>query len=185
MKLGTREIVLVSVLLAMLAGSYFFIFKKTDARRHALEVETRQQQQTLEAVRQATAGIDDLNRKIAEMQKQILFFQSRLPAEREVDKILKEVWQMASANNLGSQTIKTLTPFHHPSYTEQPIEMTLSGNFEGFYSFLQQLERLDRITRITQMKLQRIDAQAGQMQADVTLSIFFTPATGEKVAGVN
>lgn len=185
MKLGIREIVLVSVLLVMLAGSYFLIFRKADTTRRALAAETRQEQQTLDSVRQATAGIDDLNRKIGEMQKQISFFQSRLPAEREVDKILKEVWQMASANNLGSQTIKTLSSAHNQNYIEQPIEMSLSGNFEGFYAFLQQLERLDRITRITQMKLKRIDSQGGQMQADVTLSIFFTPNTDNKVAGVN
>jgi type IV pilus assembly protein PilO len=185
MKLGTREIVLVAVLLAMLAGSYIFVFQKANAKRYALLAETHQEEQTLETVRQATAGVDDLNRKVTEMQKQIAFFQSRLPAEREVDRILKEVWQMAGANNLSTQTVKTETSIHNANYNEQPIEMSLSGNFEGFYAFLQQLERLDRITRITQMKLQRIDNLNGQMQATVTLSIFFTPSGGEGVASTN
>ena len=185
MKLGTGEIVLVAVLLAMLGASYLFIFQKANVKRHALMAETHQEEQTLETVRQATAGIDDLNRKIVEMQKQIAFFQSRLPAERDVDKILKEVWQMAGANNLSTQTVKTEASLHNEHYSEQPIEMSLSGNFDGFYSFLQQLERLDRITRITQMKLQRIDAQNGQMQADLTLSVFFTPTGGESVAATN
>jgi type IV pilus assembly protein PilO len=185
MKLGLREIILVAVLLAMLAGSYVFIFQKANVKRQALLTETHQEEQTLQTVRQSTAGIDDLNRKIIEMQKQIAFFQSRLPAEREVDKILKEVWQMAGANNLSTQTVKTLTSLRNENYSEQPIEMNLSGNFEGFYAFLQQLERLDRITRITQMKLQRIDTENGQMQAEVTLSIFFTPTGGESVAATN
>ena len=185
MKLGYREIILVAVLLAMLGGSYVFLFQKANVKRQALQAETRQEEQTLETVRQATAGIDDMNRKIAEMQKQIAFFQSRLPAEREVDKILKEVWQMAGANNLSTQTVKTQPSVHNDNYSEQPIEMNLSGNFDGFYSFLQQLERLDRITRITQMKLQRIDNQNGQMQAEITLSIFFTPSGGESMATTN
>jgi Tfp pilus assembly protein PilO len=185
MKLGIREIALVAVLVAMLAGSYFFIFKSADAKRKALVAETQQEQQTLDTVRQATAGMDDLNRQIAEMQKQIAFFQSRLPAEREVDKILKEVWQMAGANNLSTQTVKTLSSQRNASYSEQPIEMSLAGNFDGFYSFLQQLERLDRITRITTMKLKRIDNDNGKMEADLTLSIFFTPSSDGSVATTN
>jgi Tfp pilus assembly protein PilO len=185
MKLGSREIILVAVLLALLIGSYLFIFQKANAKRHSLLAETHQEEQTLETVHRATAGVDDLNRKIIEMQKQIAFFQSRLPAERDVDRILKEVWEMAGANNLSTQTVKTDTSLHNANYSEQPIEMNLSGNFEGFYSFLQQLERLDRITRITQMKLQRIDTENGQMQANLTLSIFFTPSSGESVAGTN
>ncbi|HEY1686297.1 MAG TPA: type 4a pilus biogenesis protein PilO [Tepidisphaeraceae bacterium] len=184
MKLGLREIILVAILLALLGGSYFLIFQKTNARRQGLLSETRQEQQTLDNVRQATVGIDDLNRKIVQMQKQITFFQSRLPAERDVDKILKEVWQMAGTNNLTTQHVKTLVSLKNDNYSEQPMEMTLSGNFDGFYSFLQQLERLDRITRVTQMKLERIDNGNGQMQADLTLSVFFTPSS-ENLASTN
>jgi type IV pilus assembly protein PilO len=184
MKLGLRELILVGVLLAMLAGSYVFVFHKINLRRQMLQAETRQQEQTLINVRQATAGIDDLNRKIVEMQKAITFFQSRLPAEREVDKILKEVWQMAGANSLKTETVKTLPSERNADYSEQPIQMSLSGNFDGFYSFLQQLEQLDRITRITQMKLQRIDSGNGQMQAEMTLSVFFTPTEPAEPAGV-
>jgi type IV pilus assembly protein PilO len=176
MKLKPRDMVLVGVLLALLAASYVFVFQKINARRQKLLAETHQEEQTLTNVRQATAGIDDLNRKIGQMQKAITFFQSRLPAEREVDRILKEVWQMAGANDLQTQTVKTLTSEYNADYSEQPIQMSLSGNFDGFYSFLQQLERLDRITRVTQMKLQRINGENGQMQAEMTLSIFFTPA---------
>ena len=32
-----------------------------------------------------------------------------------------------------------------PSYCELPIQMSLSGDFNGFYSFLLQLEKLPRI----------------------------------------
>jgi len=184
MKLGIREVVLVAVLLALLAGSYVFIFQKVNAQRQKLLDETSQEQQTLQDVRQATANIDDMSKKIAQMQKAITFFQSRLPAERDVDKMLKEVWQMANSNNLTTSTIKTLVSSHNVNYSEQPIQMSLIGNFDGFYSFLQQLERLDRITRVTGMRLQRIDGDNGKMQAQLTLSIFFTPAQ-DGVAATN
>jgi hypothetical protein len=64
--------------------------------------------------------------------------------------------------------------------------MNISGDFNGFYSFLLQLEKLARITRVTQMNLQKIDEHDGQMQAQLTLSIFFEPDNGRtSVAGTN
>lgn len=116
------------------------------------------------------------------MQQAITFFESKLPQEKEVDKILKEVWQMAEANSLQTRTIKTMKSERGASYSEQPIQMNLSGDFNGFYEFLLQLEKLPRITRVTQMKLEKISDRDGEMQAQMTLSIFFEPDTGRAAA---
>jgi Tfp pilus assembly protein PilO len=62
-----------------------------------------------------------------------------------------------------------------PNYSELPIQMSLSGDFNGFYSFLLQLEKLPRITRVTQMKLEKINDHDGEATANITLSIFFEP----------
>ncbi len=55
--------------------------------------------------------------------------------------------------------------------------MSLSGDFNGFYSFMLQLEKLPRITRVGQMNLAKINDRDGEMQAQLTLSIFFEPDT--------
>nr|MBA3273642.1 type 4a pilus biogenesis protein PilO [Chthoniobacterales bacterium] len=100
------------------------------------------------------------------------------------DKILKEVWQMAEANSLTTKTIRTLKSERCANYSEQPIQMSLSGDFNGYYEFLLQLEKLPRITRVTQMNLQKITSSDGEMQAQMTLSIFFEPDTNA-VASMN
>jgi len=183
MKFGIRELLFVCVMLGLLATTYFFVFTKKTAEREQLEADTAQKQKELVHLKTATAGIDDLTRKIGDLQKAIDFFESKLPQEKEVDKILKEVWQMAEANSLQTKTIKTLRTERGPNYSEQPIELSLHGNFNGFYSFLLQLEKLQRITRVTQMDLQKINDRDGEMQARLTLSIFFEPDTGSSVAG--
>jgi type IV pilus assembly protein PilO len=177
MKLGFREIIFVSVMLAVLIGAYTFVFKKTSEKREALVTDTESKQKVLNNLNQATAGIEDLNRKTQELEKAITFFQSKLPQEREVDKILQDVWQMAAANSLESKTVKMQKTEKTANYSEQPIQMSLSGDFNGFYSFLLQLEKLPRITRVTQMKLEKISDREGAMQAQLTLSIFFNPAS--------
>ncbi len=177
MKLGFREIIFVSVMLAVLVCAYTFVFKKTNEKRQALVADIESKQKVLNNLSQATAGIDDLNRKTQELEKAIKFFQSKLPQEREVDKILQDVWQMAAANSLESKTVKMQKTEKTANYSEQPIQMSLSGDFNGFYSFLLQLEKLPRITRVTQMKLEKISDREGAMQAQLTLSIFFDPGT--------
>src|SRR5204862_4771263 len=118
------------------------------------------------------------------MQKVINFFEYKLSKEKEVEEMVKEVWQMAEANSLQTKAIKTAKSERGANYSEQPIQMSLSGDFNGFYSFLLQLEKLPRITRVTEMNLQKINDRDGEMQAQMTLSIFFEPDTGS-VAGAN
>ena len=185
MKFGIREVIFVVVMLGLLGSTNYFVFTKANKKKQDLLTDIRQKQTALSNLQAATAGIDDLNRKIEELQQAITFFESKLPQEKEVDKILKEVWQMAEANSLQTKTIKTLRTERGPNYSEQPIELSLQGDFNGYYSFLLQLEKLQRITRVTQMNLQKLNDRDGEMTATMTLSIFFEPDTGSSVATTN
>jgi len=182
MKLGLRELIVLTLMLALLGGAYFFIFNKANVKRARMLTEIQAKQTALNNLRNATAGIEDLNRKVEELSKAIAFFESKLPQEKEIDTILKEVWQMAEANSLQTKTVKTLKSERGPNYSEQPIQMSLQGDFNGFYSFLLALEKLPRITRINQMTLQKVNDRDGEMTAQLTLSIFFEPDTQSRNA---
>lgn len=186
MKFGIRELILVCAMIGLLICSYLFVFKKANTKREDLTAEIETKQKALANLTNATTGIDDMGRKIDELQRAITFFESKLPQEREIDKILREISQMADANSLHTRTVKMLRSERGPSYSEQPISVSLSGDFNGFYSFLLQLEKLSRITRVTQMKLEKISERDGEMQAHMTLSIFFEPDTkGRSMATSN
>ena len=184
MKFGVRELIFVCILIGIL-GLAYSDFRKRDAERQDLEADTAKIRTELVSLKTATAGIEDLGRKIDDLQMAIDFFESKLPQEKEMDKILTEVSQMADANALTTRTVKTLKSERTAQYSEQPIQMSISGDFNGFYSFLLQLEKLARITRVTHMNLQKIDEHDGQMQAQMTLSIFFEPENGGQMAGAN
>ena len=182
MKFGVRELVFVAAMLGLLAASYLLVFKKATARRDKIEAEIVTKQKALADLDRATAGVSDVNAKIEELQKAIVFFEGKLPQEKEIDKVLREVWQMAESKQLTIKTIKTLRSERSTNYSEQPIEMSLSGDFkDSFYAFMLQLEQLPRLTRVTRMELKKINDRDGQMEAQVTLSIFFEPETGGTV----
>lgn len=185
MKFGAREIVFCTLMIALLLGSWWFVFKRANDRRDYLRAEIARKETDLDNLRKSTAGIEDLGKKIVELQKAIAFFESKLPKEKEMDTVVNDVWRMAQANSLDCKTIKPLKQERQASYSEQPIELVMSGDFQGFYSFLLQLEKLSRITRVHQMNLQKITSSDGQMTAKVTLSVFFEPDAATTISSAH
>ena len=178
MRFGIRELVFVVALLGLLAASYFLVFKKAEAERAALKAKIQTKEAALAELERATAGVADIERKVGELQQAIAFFESKLPQQREIDKILEELWQMAEANSLQTKTIKTLKSKRGAGFSEQPVDISLSGDFDGFYAFLLQLEKLPRLTKVTRMDLKKISGRDGEMEAQITLNIFFEPEGG-------
>jgi len=186
MKFGIREIIFVVIMLGLLGSTNYFVFSKSNQRKVELQADMRNKQTKLSNLQQATAGIKDLDSKIDELQKAITFFESKLPRQKEIEDILKEVSQKTNQHQLVTRTVKTLPSETGMNLSEQPIQLTLAGNFEGFYEFLLDLENLPRITRITQMNLQKINDHDGEATAQITLSIFFEPVRAAgTVAGTN
>lgn len=175
MKFGLREIVFVVAMFGLLAASYFLVFKKANTERAALLAKIDEKQRALASLDQATSGIDDVKGKIDELQRAINFFESKLPQRKQVETVLREISQRVQAHHLTVVKINTLKNLRSAGYSELPLELHLSGDFYGFYSFLQDLEKLPRITKVTRMDLSKINARDGEMEARVTLSVFYEP----------
>jgi type IV pilus assembly protein PilO len=184
MKFGIRELLFLAVMIGTVTAS-FFSLKRSIAHREALQAETESWKRQLAALNQSGSDNVDWNKKIADLKDAIKFLEGKLPAEKEIDVILTQVENMVKANALEKKMVKPLKIDRSANYNELPIEMSLSGDFNGFYAFLQQLEKMPRITRLTNMALTKITDRDGAMQARITLSIFFEPDGGSKVASSN
>ena len=182
MKIFLRIAICVVLLGASVAGFYFLYLGPTLKHDEELTLEMEKRQRALSDLERSTAGIDDINRKIKDLQDAITFFESKLPAKKDVEGIVDQVWKLANANSLTAKTIRSLKEEKQASFSEQQIEMSLSGDFNGFYLFMQQLERLPRLTRVTDMTLDKINEHDGEMQARLVLSIYFDPSAGGSTA---
>lgn len=158
-------------------GAFYYLYVVPTTREdveHGKVIEDRRR--ALADLDRSTAGIDDINRKIKDLQDAVHFFESKLPKEKEVETVLEQVWKMAEANSLQAKTIRNGKTERNANYSVQQIDIDLAGDFNGFYLFMQQLERLPRLTRVEAMSLNKISDHDGEMQAKLTLSIFFEPA---------
>lgn len=174
MRFGFREMIFVLLLLAMPVAAYFFVFKPRNQQITEARAEIRAKQAKLTQLAAATRNLDDLGKEIDELAQAIELFEQKLPAERETEVILKQVWELAAKHQLQPKSIRTDKPVLTANYSELPIKMTIVGNFDGYYSFMLDLEKLRRITRMAKMRLEKLpETEDGQMQAEVVLSIFF------------
>jgi len=185
MRFGIREILFVVVLVGLLLSAWIFVIQKSQQKIQAMERKTEEKNKALADLDRATAGVADVDTKVEELEEAIKFFEKKLPQEREMDQILKEVWEMAEKNRLTTKTIRTMKSQKGATYSEQPIELNIAGDFKGFYDFLLQLERLPRLTRVSQLSLEKMLNTEGQMEAKMTMSIFFEPeSAGNATASV-
>jgi Tfp pilus assembly protein PilO len=174
MRLGLRELIFLMVLISLPIAAYFFVFKPRNTQIEESRAEIQSKQSKLEKLQNATRNIDDLGKEIDKLTEAIVVFEQKLPAQREVEVILQQVWEIASKHALTPKSVKTDKPVPAAQYAEIPIYITIVGDFDGFYSFMLELEKLKRITRIPEMTLKKaVKGTDNQMQADFVMSIFF------------
>lgn len=182
MKLSMPGLLLGAAILALLGGSYFLVIKQANQKRATLLADTRSKEESLANLERSTIGINDVNKKIAELQQAVTFFESKLPPAKDIAKVLEEVSMKAKANSLETRTIRTPADKRTANYGEQEMELGLSGDFKGFYQFMLELEKLPRLTRVKKMNLSKINDHEGAMQADLTLSVYFEPDSDDSNA---
>jgi len=181
MKFGLREIIFIVLLMAIPVGAWWFVFHPQNTANAEMREQIDARQAELQQLNKAMGTIGNLEREIKSLSQAIKYFQSKLPNEKEIDKILQEIWVLAETNHLNTKGIRTLKKTTNSSFletgsdqAEQPIAVELEGDFLGFYAFLLSLENQPRIMRIRKMHLQSSEKDNnGQISASFEMSIFF------------
>jgi Tfp pilus assembly protein PilO len=181
MRFGLRETIFVVVLMCIPVSAWWFVLRPMNERKAEMIKEIEANQEKLRALNRVTGTIGDLQKEIEARRQAIDYFQAKLPSEKEIDRVLEEVWRLAETNRLITKSIRTLkrkqsslTSGGGPS--EQPIAVQLEGDFHGFYTFLQALENQPRIMRIQEMSLGKLrDAPEGSVKASFEMFVFFEP----------
>jgi type IV pilus assembly protein PilO len=185
MRIGMRELVFFLVLAAMPLGAYFWPWNTPVAglkRWNEQIAEAREQiktkQQKLDRLATMQKRIEGLGQEIDKLSRAVKMFEKKLPAQRQSEVVLEKVTRLAKKHKLTSESFrpKDIVPAAH--YAELPIRLKITGDFDGFYSFLLDVEKLPRITQIPTMQVEKLDDEStqGQARASMTLSIFFESA---------
>jgi type IV pilus assembly protein PilO len=181
MQFGPRTLLFVLLLLAMPIAAYMLLFKPLNLQKEAAIQDTRVKQQKLTELAAAMARTKDLPAEIENLKKAIAFLESKLPEEKEMDRVLQEVWEKAKSNKLNIKSVRNPKAVQGPNYSEQQIKMVIEGPFyPGFFKFLSDVEQLPRLTKINDMKIDADEKNNGAITAEIVLTIYFEAS--QKVA---
>lgn len=173
MRLGFRELVLILILLAVPLSSYWLVFRPVNAEIEQAKAEVELKREHLAKLRDETARNADLEKENKAIAASIEAFEAKLPSKKDLDAIVRQVSELATAEGLAPPSVKSAKPVKAAMYMEQPLEISTQGNFRAFHQFLRKLEALPRITKVPDLKLKRATDKNGDMLATFTLSIYY------------
>lgn len=173
MSFGIRELVFLIVLIAMPTSSYWFVFNPQNEEIAQAKKEIEQKELMLEKLEAATSEAVELAERIEEIEIGIKTVEARLPNNKEVDRVLQQVSDLARAHRLKLPKFNPEKTVNSGRFKEKPIEVHVEGYFDDFYEFLLELERMERIIRLPDLTLERNDEDDGSMSAKFTLTVYF------------
>ena len=179
MKFTSRELILFLAVLMVPILSYFVVFKPQSEKIDQAKTEIEHRQERLATLRTETSRNDDLRAANEDIGNRSEEMDSLLPSGKEIDLIVRQVSALAVESGLSPPTLKSEKPVAAARFREQPLKMSTSGSFEGFYEFLLALERLPRLTRVVDLMLKDSNDDGVEVDADFTLSIYFQTDEGE------
>jgi Tfp pilus assembly protein PilO len=171
---ATTRVLITVASAAVVAGAvgFFAIYPMCQNMRNDQKVIV-ERRASLAKLQEVTHRITNLQQEVQRLEGALRFFDSRLPAQTEIDVILREVWLIAESKALTPRSVRTKKPESGPRCNTQPITMAFEGPFDSFYQFLMGIEQLPRITKVRELTIQKSATQEGNILVDMTVDIYF------------
>ena len=181
MKFGARELILLGVLLAVPLASYLLVFMPQNRAINGARKEIEHRREVLGRHMAETSRARSLEEQNAALAIRIGELERRLPSDRELDRVIREVSDLAVRSGLSAPGMTPDRPLDAAMYRELPIKVTTRGSFRSFVQFLERLENMERLVRVPDLKLEAPRREGEDMTIQFTLSVFFTEQIpGEK-----
>lgn len=173
MNIGLRGALILGIVVGMPVASHYLVFRPQNREISRARQEVEHKESLLEKLREETSRNEDLARANEEIKRSVKLIEARLPSEKEIDAIVRQVSDLAVQAGLEPPAIKSAKPVQAALYMEQPLEMEVSGDFLNFFTFIAQVEKLPRITRVHDLKISGQMKDDAEIKAEFTLSIYF------------
>jgi len=159
---GSRELILAGVLIAIGGSAWLFIFHPRSTANATMRKEIRNKSMLLDDLdRTWGEQSQKLQEEITELDSAVKIMRIHLPQDHQHDAILLGLWQRALQNRIWIRKFKFVTELTGKDdllgnpYSKDIFNITVSGNYLDFYSFLQALENWPRVIRMDTIEIEK------------------------------
>ncbi len=160
MKFSYRELILTGLLFLIVGSAWLFIFRPQNEVNAAMLTEIRDKSLLLKELGYARGPQSrKLQEELAGLDRAVKAMRTRLPREHRHDAILLGLWQRALSNRIWIHKfgivmkVSSNADLLNNPYSNDIFEVTVSGHYLDFYTFLQALENWPRVIRVENIEI--------------------------------
>src|SRR3989304_3098871 len=130
--------------------------KKLDSMEKEMIAEVNRVSEEVKEKQKSAERLKDAMERLGELESKFMITKSRLPSDKQLSFILKDVVDEDAKKDIKFTTVKPLPIEDKGEYFRLPFQMAMKTKF---YSFGKYLERKEEIPRIINLENFRIDAK--------------------------
>jgi type IV pilus assembly protein PilO len=159
----TQKMILIGAGIAALV--YFYIFAdyvpfnyRARAKQIAeLKATYTQKMNELTKAQQLVNRLPELKREFALLNQRWAVAQELLPTQKEVASLLRKVTIAGQESGVKFVLFKPGEPKPTPDFTENPVQISVTGGYHRAGSFLSEIAELSRLVNVSQLKVKLFD----------------------------
>lgn len=124
---------------------YMYIYAPLSSKIETLQETLAQKKEELEKGKFITSKMDILRKEYDSLKIELSYIEERLPREREMPSLLKQVTRIGENSGVEFATFKPLGTKEEDYYEILPIEVSIEGTYHKLGEFLSKIGSLPRI----------------------------------------
>ncbi len=175
-----QQKVIFGVMLLVIVGAlgYFFLISGSRADRDTLLEENEVRRAEVLKAKADEANLRQYRAKAEAQRKQLEQAKERLPSEREIPQVYRQVSDLATQSGLGVSLFQPKAPEDRDVLSEVPIAVTAECTYHQLGAFLERVGKMPRIVSLGEFRLIGIDKPTGTVRAEMTLATYMFKAEG-------
>lgn len=158
---GPKVVVLAAVLVAVIAASWFFVWKDQQEKlENARAEEVKLKQEWADKKRQAIS-LEEYKKQLAEMDRQFGALLKQLPNKSEMENLIIDINQAGRGNGLQFELWKPGSENVKDFYAELPIQLSVTGTYHTLGQFVGDIAKLPRIVTLRNVTLSPVKDGSG------------------------
>ncbi len=159
-------------LVAVGALAFFLLIQPMWDERDALWNRNETLRAKVVQARADEANLRPFRVQTAALRKRLEAAQERLPLEREVPRLYRQVSDLAIQSGLGLALFQPRAPEEKAVLTELPIAVISESGYHQLGVFFDKIGRLPRIVNLGDFRMSGIERSTGSVRAELTLTTY-------------
>lgn len=157
----------VSVIVAIILGTYFLVVKDKNVQLDAAERQELIIKKDFEAKAFEAANLEKYRKQIAEMEDSFEALKKQLPDDTEVPDLVDDIDEKGTQSRLVINSVKLQAEKPAEFYIELPIEIKVSGGYHEFGAFVSGIAGMPRIVTLHDFSIKRDGDNGATLNMDI------------------